>query len=153
MPMSVPSYVRTVALEALDAARSGDWDSLALDIIGLTDLGAVEDAVAIWADVVAAAAGPDGLADTGQVSALASAAPLPDLTADFRDATETVFTAPGLDLALTDDDADDARWLLFCAARGDRQRALAVLSAPGGDPGRRTRLIAAAVIAAAAAGS
>jgi hypothetical protein len=153
MPMSMPSYVMTAALDALDAARSGDWDGLALDIIGLTDLGAVEDAVTIWAWAVAAAAGPAGITDAGQVSALTSAAPLPDLTADFRDATETVFTAPGLDLALTDDDADDARWLLFCAARGDRKRARAVLSAPGGDPGRRTRLIATAAISAAAAGS
>lgn len=153
--MSVPSYVRTVALSALDAARCGDWDGLAVDIIGLSDLGAIEDAVAIWADAVAVAAGPVGITDVGQVSALTCAAPLPDLTADFRDATETFFTAPGLDLALAAGDGADARWLLFCAVRGDRKRARAMLSAPGGsrDQGRRTRLIAAAAIIAATAGA
>jgi hypothetical protein len=152
---ALASYVRTVALSALDAARCGDWDGLALDIIGLSDLGAIEDAVAIWADAVTVAAGPASITEVGKVSALTCAAPLPNLTADFGDATETVFHAPGLDLTLADDDGADARWLLFCAVRGDWKRARAMLSAPGEarDPARRIRLITAAAIIAATAGT
>jgi hypothetical protein len=48
--VSLPLCVAKLALSAPDAAFDRDRDGLAIGILQLSEVGAIEDAVAIWAD-------------------------------------------------------------------------------------------------------